>query len=192
MSSKGNHAATTPTLESDIAAFKYKHPLDSNSMRIVGEIAPGEIVVEGRTVFEIFSFTSPIGDCTFDVRGIKTALATGKLQFQMMEVDLDSGLVEHVRNNHGVEPKRVAELTAADLERPAIAVFWPNGHTTFIDGNHRMVRRWDSGLRTMRYALVVLTKEVLPYICDPGNEERFLERERDPRFTTLAVHKVKV
>jgi len=190
MTTKGNYAEAVPTRDSDIAAFKYEHPMDLEAMRLLGRMPSGQFLVENHHRFEIFSFQSPDGEGVFDVRGIKAALATGKLEFQMYQMDLDLDLVEHARNNHGVEPQRVAALTTADLERPAIGVLFPDGHTVFIDGNHRMVRRWDDGLRTMRFAMVALSLELLPYMCDPGKEEKFVEREPKPGFTTLAITKI--
>lgn len=188
MSAQGSNASMQPTLDSDIAAFKHKHPLDSHRQRM-HKLGNGHFLVESRTVFEIFAFSAPGIECTFDIRGIKTALATGKLVFKMYELELDADFVEHVRNNNGVETGRMVELTAADLARPGICLMWPDGHSTVVDGNNRLVRRWDDGLKTFRLAMVAVDLQLLPFMCPPGKEELFIERDRDPNMTVLAVQR---
>ena len=178
----------SPITDADIAAFKHNHPLDSRVEQNRHDVGTGEFLLEERVTFEIFAFhAEEVGEIIFDVRGIKDALAARKLKFQMFETPLVEPWVEHLRDKGGVEAARMKNLTAADLERPAIAIFWPNGYTTVIDGNNRIVRRWDDGLRTVRLALVSLDRKTLksigPYICRPGEEEQFLERrsKEDPR-----------
>jgi hypothetical protein len=188
---KGTMGTRTATTNADIAAFKYKHPLDSHKERKLVEFAPGQYIIEQHIVFEIFAFhTEETGDVIFDVRGIKDALAKKrKLAFLMFDVPMNESWVEHIRKQGGVEVERMKALTAADLKRPGIAIYWPNGYTTVIDGNNRMVRRWDDGLRTFRLAVIPLGLEVAPYMCRPGEEESFVERQskEDPRgITTLA------
>lgn len=190
MSAQGSNASMQPTLDSDIVAFKHKHPLDSKRQRLVGELALGQFLIESRTVFEIFAFSAPGIECTFDIRGIKTALATGKLTFKMYELELDVDFIEHVRKNNGVEVGRMAELTAADLARPGICLMWPDGHSTVVDGNNRLVRRWDDGLKTFRFAMVAVDRKLLPFMCDPGKEEQFIERDHEPGMTTLAIQRI--
>jgi hypothetical protein len=179
----GIDADVVPTLPSDIASFWHKHPLDKRAERKIADVGNGQYVVEIRGTFEIFRFSVPeYGEVVFDIRGIKDALADGKLQFRMYEMQLIAEMVEHVRNNNGVEVGRMRELTAADLERPGIMALWPDWHTTCIDGNNRMVRRWDDGLRTFRFALIVMDETIQPYVCRPGEEaDTFLDRENEAR-----------
>ena len=180
-----SYAEQKPTLNSDIAAFKWQHPhLDSRRERLVyGDETGG--IIEARISMEIFSFSAPeIGDVTFDVRGIKDALVSGKLKFVMYETEITPEFAEHVRKNNGVEAERIAALTATDLERPGIMVMWPDGHSTLIDGNNRLVRRFDDGLRTLRFASVNVSLEMLPYLCESGQEEKFLDRETAERGMT--------
>ncbi len=187
----------SPVTDADIAAFKYDHPhLDSHAESTVATDGKGSYIVEQRVTFEIFAFNAEeIGDVIFDVRGIKDALAESKLVFKMFETPLNAPWVAHLRDKGGVEVERMKSLTDADLQRPAIAIFWPNGYTTVIDGNNRIVRRWDDGLRTVRMAVVPLSKEMLPFICGPGQEEMFMDRRSkdDPRgMTTLGMRRMTV
>ena len=170
--------------DADIAAFRVNHALDGRKEQDRFDVAPGSWVSEERITFEIFRFEAEeTGVIIFDVRGIKDALADRKLVFTMFETQLVEPWIEHLRDKGGVEVERMQSLTAADLERPPIAVYWPNGYTTIIDGNNRLVRRWDDGLRTVRMAVVPISKEVLPFMCRPGEEEKFLRRraDEDPR-----------
>lgn len=186
-----SYATAKPTLASDIAAFQHKHAFDIHNERILFD-TKDETLIEVATSFEVFRFSSQeFGDITFDIRGIKDALAAGTITFQMYDSDLDLKMVEHVRQNNGVEPERIAALTAADLERPAIVVLWPDGHSSVIDGNNRLVRRWDDGLKTLRFAAVKVSPELFPYMCDSGNEEQFLDRESAKRgMTSIAKRRV--
>lgn len=183
-----SEATAKPTLASDIAAFKHKHPLDSKRQRKLMDVSPTSYIYEDHVTFEIFHFSAPeIGEIIFDVRGIKDALVARKLAFQMFETELEADLVEHVRKNNGVEAGRMKALTATDLERPCIAVLWGNGYTSFIDGNNRMVRLWDDGFRTLRFAMLAINEALLPFMCEPGNEDQFLERDRPANVTSLGV-----
>lgn len=177
-----SYAEMKATLDSDIAAFKLKHPcLDSRRERIVfGNKTSG--IIEARITMEVFSFSAPeIGDVTFNVRGIKDALVSGEVQFAMYEAEITRDFAEHVRKNNGVEAERIATLTEADLKRPGIMVLWPGPeqHSTLIDGNNRLVRRYDDGLRTFRFASVHIDKKLLPFMCDTGNEEKFLDHKKE-------------
>lgn len=175
------------TTSADIAAFRVGHALDSRMETDRVDVAPGAYVVQERVVFEIFRFQAEeVGVVIFDIRGIKDALADRKLKFQMFDTPLVEPWIEHIRDKGGVEVERMKSLTAADLERPPIAIFWPNGYTTVVDGNNRLVRRWDDGLRNVRMAVIPLTREMAPYMCREGEEEQFLLRRsrEDPRCMT--------
>lgn len=180
-----NYAEPKQTLDSDIAAFKIAHPhIDYRDERVVANVGDGHIV-RAHIRFEVFTFSAPeIGEVTFDVRGIKDALAAGTLMFSMFEAELDEAWSDHIRINNGVEAERMASLSAADLERPGICVHWPNGFTTVIDGNNRLVRRWDDGLKTFRFAMINVSRELIPYICRSGQEEQFVLRDDAKRGMT--------
>ena len=175
------------TLASDREAFRHRHAFDKRADRVMAADVGGMLLVESRISFEIFRFEAPdIGKITFDVRGIKSALADGALEFAMYVATLDSGWVEHTRNNNGVEVERLATLTPDDLRRPGILVMWPGSpHSTLIDGAHRLVKRWDTGLRNFRFAALPLSRALLPYMCETGEEETFLDRQKEPGFTVI-------
>lgn len=180
----GTMGTMVPTTDADRAAFRVAHTLDKVEETNRYNVAPGSYVVQEQVVFEIFRFEAEeVGVVIFDIRGIKDALADGKLLFQMFDTPLVEPWVEHIRDKGGVEVERMKSLTAADLERPPIAIYWPNGYTTVIDGNNRLVRRWDDGLRSVRMAVIPLYKEVHQYMAQPGDEEKFLLRRSkdDPR-----------
>jgi hypothetical protein len=176
-----NRMTPTDTTAADLDAFRQGHPADGVTERVVAADGAGQAIIQTRYVFEIFRFYAADleRDLSFDVRGIKRALVAGTLPFRMVEIEItDPDWVEHIRTNGGVETKRMASLTAADLERPGIAVYWPqNNYTTIIDGNNRLVRRFDDGLRTFRMALTLVAPELEPFVCASGDEEKFVERD---------------
>lgn len=188
-----SYAEPKPTLDSDIAAFKHKHAYDHHEERVVAAHDDGNII-EIFGSFEVFTFSAPeLGDVTFDVRGIKDALVAGMLLFGMLEAELTKEWVDYIRINNGVEAERMASLTAADLERPGICVLWPNGYTTVIDGNNRLVRRWDDGLRTFRFANIAASRELVPYLCRPGQEDKFMRRNDAERgLTPISIKKIAI
>lgn len=190
------YATETPITDADIAAFRYRNAfLDKRSERVVGNVGPGQSIIEALISFECFTFSAPeLGEIVFDVRGIKDALANRELDFRMYNTPLTKKWIEHIRKNGGVEAERMKALTAADLERPPISVRWANGYTTVIDGNNRLVRRWDDGLRMARIATILMNTAMLPFICRPGKEDQFvLQRsKKDPRgMETLAIMRVR-
>jgi len=175
--------------ESDRAAFAWRHPFIDKAPEttVLAQWDFGGIVRQHEQR-EIFAFHSDdTGPLLFDVRGIKDALTLhGKLNFAMLEAELTTEWVEHIRANGGVEAEHMARLTAVDLDRPGVAVLWGNGYTTLLDGNSRLVRRWDDGLRTFRFARISDSR-IMKYVCLPGDEEKFFEAAKPQKgMTTLS------
>src|SRR5262249_23067420 len=121
----------------------------------VAEVAHGTIV-KGYERREIFSFHEPsFGAFQFDVRGIKDSIVADRIPASMYRVEeIPEDFYQHVLANNGVEPDRLAKFSERDLERPGIMVRWPHGETTLIDGNHRLCRRHQLGIKTFRFLLV--------------------------------------
>lgn len=188
--SEGAPAKIVETLDSDLAAFAWRHPFidKAPSTSVLADWGTGGII-RSHEQREIFSFHSDeTGPLSFDVRGIKDALVKRKLKFVMMEAELSQEWVKHLRFNGGVEVEHMARLTAEDLERPGVAVLWGNGYTTLLDGNNRLVRRWDDGLRTFRFARIN-DQRMNRYVCRPGEEEGFFTAKQ-PKGTVSLSKKV--
>lgn len=180
-----------PFTDKDREAFAYVHPyIDKRPTSNVVARTDDGTIVRTHEQREIFSFNTPeVGDVRFDVRGIKDAVVRGDVRGWMLEADLEKGWVEHIRANGGVEVDHMARLTVEDLERPGVAVFWGNGYTTLIDGNNRLVRRWDDGERTFRF-LRVDVASIARYMCRPGEEERFFAAAEAREGVTVLDRKV--
>lgn len=67
---------------------------------------------------------------------------------------------QHVLTNNGIEPEHFARMAAnpARISEPGIMVVWHwegeesgNNWATVVDGNHRLVLRYQQGLRDMSY-----------------------------------------
>ncbi len=157
--------------------------IEFNQSRILA----GGLISQGISVREYYHLNIPeIGELFFDVRGIKDAIAADKIRCVVMKAQLTERWVELIRTQNDVEEVRVAKLTPADLRRPGVAVGWPNGAITLIDGSHRLVKRFRLGLSTFRYVVVDIT-DLEPFTCLPGEEAKFFNRDRDPRDIPLSV-----
>lgn len=74
--------------------------------------------------------------------------------------------VTHVLQKMGIEPHRLARITPQDLiDYPIIAVDWPDGTTSIIDGNHRFARAGLEGLTGIR-AYVFAVADLEPFEID--------------------------
>ncbi len=51
----------------------------------------------------------------------------------------------------GIERPHLDRLKTHRLQEPGIMVLMPDGTTILVDGNHRYVRRWQMGLKTMSF-----------------------------------------
>jgi len=71
-------------------------------------------------------------------------------------------LVAHIEKFHGVEEPHLANL-GSSINNPIIVVEFPDGDNLVVDGNHRVVKRWRLGLKTVPAA-----------IFKPGQWEPFL------------------
>lgn len=76
-------------------------------------------------------------------------------------LDLDADLVAHIERNHGVEQGHLKNVT--DLETPILLVVFEDSTNLVVDGNHRIVKRWREGHKT-----------VLACILHPGEWEHCL------------------
>lgn len=171
------------TLETDREAFAWRHPFIDQAPTLT---LLSDDLVQQYERREVFAFESPdTGSLIFDVRSIKNAMVEGKLKFTMVEVELTADWVEHIRTNGGVEAEHMARLTAKDLRRPGVAIWWGHtGYTTLIDGNNRVVRRWDDGRRTFRCARIE-DIGVFRYVCREGEEEQLFDTKMPEGMTSL-------
>jgi hypothetical protein len=137
---------------------------------------------------EIFTFHEPeIGTLRFDVRGIKRALLDGRLKASMYRIEIDPKFYEHVLANNGVEPERIGKLSERDLQRPGIMIQWPHGHSTLIDGNHRLCGLYRRGVKTFRF-LLVNVMDAVPFMCRPGDERRLFDSDKEADGDAIRLH----
>ena len=147
------------------------HHEERRTEEVLCKVKDGTIITS-REKREVFSFEEPsIGAITFDVRGIKNSILAGRIPAAMYRMEIPEHLYQHVLAYNGVEPERLPKLAAHDLERPGIMVQWPDDdNATLIDGNHRLCRRFQLGLKGFRFLLVHVGL-CLPHICRQGEEE---------------------
>lgn len=166
--------------DSDLEAWRAAS--SNEGQRFLGEVCVGsDVLVAVAVTRETFEFSAPeTGTIIFDVRGIKDAMIAGELQFQMCEIEVAEMLYQHIVSKNGVDVEAVAKVTDERSRTPGIVLSWGVfGTHTVIDGNHRLVRRYENGDKRFRCALVQVDRNLLPFMCRPGDERQFLEREND-------------
>lgn len=149
------------------------HPREQLRVDEVLAHVPEGTIVCGHERREIFKFSAPeIGMFHFDVRSIKDSIASGRITAEMFKVpEVPQEYYQHILQNGGVETDRLPKINGPDLERPGIMVAWPNGYQTMIDGNHRLCRRVQLGMKTFRFLLVDVL-DCTAHMCRPGDEEK--------------------
>lgn len=178
MSDKGMYCEADDFTDADRLLLRdLQHREKARSVEVLQEVPEGTIV-KGRELREIFSFhEDSIGEFRFDVRGIKDAIADGHIRARMYKIpDVPEDYYQHILQNNGVEPDRLPKINGPDLERPGIMVSWPHGYQTMIDGNHRLCRRVQLGMKTFRFLLVDVL-DCTRFMCRPGQEAKLFARE---------------
>jgi len=56
--------------------------------------------------------------------------------------------------NSGIEQLRLRRLTPAQINEPGIIIHLPDNTDIIVDGNHRLVRRWQLGFATMNFYIL--------------------------------------
>lgn len=163
-----------PYKRTDQEAFAAKGGLEyTGPYELTDRFVDGKQIVNRRVISETYAFESPdFGKWNFDVRGVKDAIVSGKMQFQMFEAEmLGSAWYDHILSKGGVERPRIDELTGKDLRRPGILVIFTDQMQALIDGNHRLCARYERGARTFRYAGVSFAEVWrMKCVCRPGDE----------------------
>lgn len=57
----------------------------------------------------------------------------------------------HIVQNNGIEHDHLARLTGAQLNKPGIMIQYPDATSVVADGNHRMAKLFQVGVRRMRF-----------------------------------------
>lgn len=62
---------------------------------------------------------------------------------------MDPQHISNTRKNKGIEQDRLDRLCEPYISKPLIGCLWTKlGGINIVDGHHRLVKRWDMGLRT--------------------------------------------
>lgn len=152
------------------AAFRKAHPLEGTAFLIGGD----EVIAS--PIEETYTLTAKsLGTVHINVTGIKEGLAMNRIPFKMYRCHLDQCWYEYTMETSGVEEAGIERLElGADLERPGIMIVWTPefDHTTIVDGNHRLCRRWREGMRTFEFAMVILP-DIQHFVREDSERDRF-------------------
>lgn len=120
----------------------------------------------------------------FNPDAIIRAIRESKIVPYVETLNLYQDLIDFLRSNHGVEEDHLQRIDHK-LEDPIlVAYFGPleeNIVNLIIDGSHRVVRRWDKGLRDVP-AILLSQEQWEPYLIEG------LEDTTDPYEMTRRMH----
>ena len=141
-------------------AFAFVHPLEGTAYLLSSDGIVSSPIEETYTLTE-----SGLGTVHINITGIKQGLASGVIPFSMYRAEATQEWHDYTVKSSGVEEEGIARLEPLDLERPAICVVWKQdfSHTTFVDGNHRICRRWREGRKTFDFAMVIYP-DIIPFV----------------------------
>lgn len=95
------------------------------------------------------------------------------------QIEITPEIVDYTRKQCGIEQARVDRMKEPYLSKPIIAILWPDKPSdgvTVVDGNHRIVRLWDMGVRKVN--TVIFHPDLWKHlILPPDAQKRFLAHE---------------
>jgi len=158
------------TMDEHRSAFELaNHPLEGSVVMLSDNGITVSPIEETYTLTE-----SRLGTVHINITGIKQGLGSGAIPFTMYRAEATQEWHDYTMQSSGVEEEGIARLKPADLKRPAICIVWRQdfSHTTFVDGNHRICRRWRDGLTTFDFAMVIYP-DVMPFVrkASPRDEQ---------------------
>ena len=98
----------------------------------------------------------------FNTSAMGRAVVNGTVKPEYHTMDLYEDLVDSVEQYHGVEQDHIDKVVET-IDHPILLVRFTDGSNLIVDGNHRIVKRWRMGLKT-----------VVAAIFNPGQWEQFL------------------
>lgn len=109
-----------------------------------------------RHLEEVFRWTdAKTGDrWLFLVGRIQAVIDAGHTVDGPITVEILEHQYQHVIERNGVEAERVARLDPSRRDKPVLFADMGDGTHVLIDGNHRVARRWQDGLRDVEAYLV--------------------------------------
>jgi len=63
---------------------------------------------------------------------------------------IDKKVSDYMRTNQGIEQARLDRLCDPYLSAPLLAVLWPEGELTIVDGSHRVVKNFEMGEKKLK------------------------------------------
>jgi hypothetical protein len=147
----------------DLESFKALAEIEGREIISEKKLTDELFLRETRVTYESFDFYMAEEDRTyrFNIRYIKDAIAEGKIPFTMFRAELTEKWKDLIIKHAGIEMDRVPLVK--NLNRPGLMILWPNDTSLLVDGNHRLIARWNCGLRHFRYAAVAFT-DITKYV----------------------------
>lgn len=105
--------------------------------------------------YETFAFKDwELGNILFNVTIIRMLIAAEKIPYQAIKANLTADYAEHIRKFGGIDKEFISKDFSRNLNAPSIAVMFPTNEAVLIDGNNRVIRRYQSGLKKFKLILI--------------------------------------
>lgn len=98
----------------------------------------------------------------YNASAILRAIAAGVIKPTRIRFHIDDELYAHLSANAGIERAHLATLTPQRLEEPVLMLLCGDDERLVIDGNHRLVARYEAG-KKVATALQLTEQQCEPY-----------------------------
>lgn len=167
---------TTPA---HLEGFAHRHAMEFDR-RTITSLGGTKFLFSGEQGMEMYELENPIfgkRPVIIDVTSIKKLLARRLVPYQMIRLDLTQEWADYIAETCNVEEAGIERHTVESVRRPGIILEWAHGHTSTIDGSHRLVKSWRLGLKSFEMAMV-MAPFIINHTCRPGAEENLFKYAR--------------
>lgn len=110
-----------------------------------------EVEIEHREQDQVFSYYRGEIMLHFNASLLARLHKAMPREFRRITMDITDAEHELCMLHRGIEQPKLDALTAAQLRDPGYMVTFDDGLFTIVDGHHRLVRRYNGGVRVMDF-----------------------------------------
>ncbi len=104
---------------------------------------------------ETFAFKDwELGNILFDVTQLRSLVAKDKIPYVVYGITLIEDYIGHIKKLGGVDVNYAQIIPDDNLAVPCISAVFETGESVLIDGNNRIIGRWEKGLRNATLILI--------------------------------------
>ncbi len=95
-----------------------------------------------------------LGNILFNVTALRMLIANDRVPYSYMRAELTDEFVNHIKKCGGHEENYVPLIPHYHLNRPVIGAVFHTGESVIIDGNNRIIRRYQLHKKTFKLITV--------------------------------------